>query len=107
MSRFKAKITLPNGDTVNCSGKTVSEAFNNLLARLTEDKPTATFSAQTLKAYGDNWFTRYHMPKVKPNTAMNTWIILEKHIYLDLSVKVLKDWRNNDLIMKRFGYNPA
>ena len=32
---------------------------------------------------------------------------LEKHIYLDLSVKVLKDWRNNDLIMKRFGYNPA
>ena len=32
---------------------------------------------------------------------------LQKHIYLDLSVKVLKDWRNNDLIMKRFGYNPA
>ena len=32
---------------------------------------------------------------------------LQKHVYLDLSVKVLKDWRNNDLIMKRFGYNPA
>ena len=32
---------------------------------------------------------------------------LEKHVYLDLSVKVLKDWRNSDLIMKRFGYNPS
>jgi GTP-binding protein Era len=29
---------------------------------------------------------------------------LEKHIYLDISVKVLKDWRNQDLLMKRFGY---
>ena len=29
---------------------------------------------------------------------------LEKHVYLDLSVKVLKDWRSNDLFMKRFGY---
>ena len=27
------------------------------------------------------------------------------HVFLDLSVKVLKDWRDNDLIMKRFGYN--
>lgn len=29
---------------------------------------------------------------------------LQKHIYLDLSVKVLKDWRNSDLQMKKFGY---
>jgi len=29
---------------------------------------------------------------------------LEKHVYLDISVKVLKDWRNQDLVMKRFGY---
>lgn len=29
---------------------------------------------------------------------------LEKHVYLDLTVKVLKDWRNSDLTMKRFGY---
>lgn len=29
---------------------------------------------------------------------------LEKQVYLDLSVKVLKDWRNQDLMMKRFGY---
>jgi len=29
---------------------------------------------------------------------------LEKHIFLDISVKVLKDWRNQELLMKRFGY---
>jgi GTP-binding protein Era len=29
---------------------------------------------------------------------------LEKHVYLDISVKVLKDWRNQALQMKRFGY---
>ncbi|MCQ2285734.1 MAG: GTPase Era [Bacteroidales bacterium] len=30
---------------------------------------------------------------------------LGKHVFLDLSVKVLKDWRESDLFMKRFGYN--
>lgn len=30
---------------------------------------------------------------------------LQKHIFLDLSVKVLKDWRNSELHMKRFGYD--
>ena len=29
---------------------------------------------------------------------------LGKQVYLELSVKVLKDWRNQDLMMKRFGY---
>ena len=29
---------------------------------------------------------------------------LEKHVFLDISVKVLKDWRNQDLLMKKFGY---
>lgn len=29
---------------------------------------------------------------------------LEKHVFLDLSVKVLKDWRNQELLMKKFGY---
>ena len=29
---------------------------------------------------------------------------LEQRVYLDLSVKVLKDWRSSEMIMKRFGY---
>ena len=30
---------------------------------------------------------------------------LQKHVYLDLSVKVLKDWRNSELQMTKFGYD--
>ena len=30
---------------------------------------------------------------------------LQKHVYLDISIKVLKDWRSNELFMKRFGYS--
>ena len=30
---------------------------------------------------------------------------LQKHVFLDLSVKVLKDWRNSELLMKKFGYD--
>lgn len=29
---------------------------------------------------------------------------LEKHVFLELSVKVLKDWRASDLYMRKFGY---
>lgn len=29
----------------------------------------------------------------------------QKRCYLDIRVKVLKDWRNSDLILKRFGYS--
>ncbi len=29
---------------------------------------------------------------------------LEKHVFLDISVKVLKDWRSDELQMKKFGY---
>lgn len=30
---------------------------------------------------------------------------LQKHVYLDLSVKVLPDWRNKEPLMKKFGYS--
>lgn len=40
---------------------------------------------------------------IESRTAIEEFI--EQHVYLDLSVKVLKDWRNNDLIMKKFGYS--
>lgn len=29
----------------------------------------------------------------------------QKKVFLELYVKVNKDWRNNDLQLKRFGYN--
>jgi GTP-binding protein Era len=30
---------------------------------------------------------------------------LEKHVFLDLNVKVKKEWRENELDLKRFGYS--
>lgn len=30
---------------------------------------------------------------------------LQKHVFLDITVKVLKDWRNSELQMRRFGYD--
>lgn len=29
---------------------------------------------------------------------------IQKHVFLELSVKVLKDWRNQEMMMKKFGY---
>ena len=43
--------------------------------------------------------------KLGTDARMSIEDFLQKHIYLDLSVKVLKDWRNNELLMKRFGYS--
>lgn len=40
---------------------------------------------------------------IESRTAIEEF--LEKHVFLDLSVKVLKDWRSNDMQMKRFGYS--
>ena len=30
--------------------------------------------------------------------------ILKKHVYLELMVKVQKDWRNNDSLLETYGY---
>ena len=43
--------------------------------------------------------------KLGTDARMSIEEFLQKHIYLDLSVKVLKDWRNNELLMKKFGYS--
>jgi GTP-binding protein Era len=45
--------------------------------------------------------------KLGTDARMSIEDFLQKHIYLDLSVKVLKDWRNNELLMKKFGYSLA
>lgn len=97
MSRFKARITLINGETVYCSGKTISEAFNSLLAMYTTEEHVDANPVQTLKTYGDNWFERYHVPKVKINTAMNTLVILEKHIYPFIGEKPLNQITHDDV----------
>ena len=43
--------------------------------------------------------------KLGTDARMSIEDFLQKHVFLDLSVKLLKDWRNNELQMKRFGYS--
>ena len=43
--------------------------------------------------------------KLGTDARMSIEDFLQKHVFLDLSVKVLKDWRNNELLMKKFGYS--
>ena len=40
---------------------------------------------------------------IESRTAIEDF--LQKHVFLDISVKVLKDWRNSELQMRRFGYD--
>ena len=97
MSRFKARITLANGETVNCSGKTISDAFNNILAKYSMGQTNP--SPQSLKKYGDNWYTTYHVPKVKPNTALQTKLYLTKHIYPYIGDKPINQITHDDIQM--------
>ena len=97
MSRFKARITLPNGEIVNCSGKTVSDAFNSLLIKYTNGQSCQRKSVQSLKEYSNNWFNTYHVPKVKPNTANQTKLHLTKHIYPYIGDKQLDQITHDDI----------
>ena len=43
--------------------------------------------------------------KLGTEARMDIEAFLEKHVYLELNVKVKKDWRESDLELKRFGYH--
>ena len=84
MARKKYQVELPNGNFVWFTGETISEAINNGLkkyafAYFDGAQPVSTLP--TFKRYAEKWFPLYHVSKVKPNTANNTRIILQRHIY--------------------------
>ena len=96
MARIKQRVTLPNGEKVWCTGETVGDAIANLLSRLAINQPSAKH-IPTLKEYGETWYTLYHVQKVKPNTAQNTRIYLDKHIYPLLGDKRLDEITHDDV----------
>ena len=46
------------------------------------------------------------LKKVGMQARIDLEAFFEKKIFLELFVKVEKDWRNKDLKLKDFGYNP-
>ena len=84
MARKKYQVELPNGNMVWFTGETISEAINNGLKKCGAayfDGVQPASSLPTFKRYAEKWFPLYHVPKVKPNTANNTRIILHRRIY--------------------------
>lgn len=100
MARFKAKITLENGEIVYCSGKNISDAFNKLLQKYTNGAPeTPKKQTPLLHDYGEKWFALYHKPKVGYNTAKNARTALDKHIYPYIGDKMLHEVTHDDIQM--------
>ena len=84
MARKRFQVELPDGRNVWFTGETISEAISNGMKKYADAYGSTTPQSSTLptfKQYAENWFPLYHVPKVKPNTANNTRIILRRHIY--------------------------
>ena len=84
MARKRFQVDLPDGRSVWFTGDTISEAVSNGMKKyasaFVSDTPKAS-TLPTFARYAEKWFPLYHVPKVKPNTANNTRIILHRHIY--------------------------
>lgn len=98
MAKHRFHVNLPNGEKVWLTGNTISEAFCSGLEKYAAPAPPPKKKAcPTLRAYGEKWFRLYHQPKVKRNTANNTRILLEKHIFPALGKKRLEDVTFDDI----------
>lgn len=90
MAKHRFHVKLPNGEKVWLTGDTISEAFCAGFEKYSPPVPPPKKKrCPTLRVYGDKWFRLYHQPKVKRNTANNTRILLERHIYPTLGARRL------------------
>ena len=91
MAKHRYHIKLPNGEKVWLTGNTISEAFCAGLEKYASPVPPPDRKKKktTLRVFAEKWFRLYHVPKVKPNTANNTRILLKKHIYPAFGSRVM------------------
>ena len=98
MAKHRFHVKLPNGEKVWLTGDTISEAFCSGFEKYVPPAPPPKKKrCPTLQAYGEKWFRLYHQPKVKQNTANNTRILLEKHIFPMLGARRLDDLTFDDI----------
>ena len=98
MAKHRFHVNLPNGEKVWLTGNTISEAFCSGLEKYAAPSPPPKKKAcPTLRAYGEKWFRLYHQPKVKRNTANNTRILPEMHIFPALGKMRLEDVTFDDV----------
>ena len=80
-SKIHQRVSLPNGEHVWCNGATLSAAIANVLAAYLPEMSKTPENEQTFQEYAEYWYSTYHKPKVKTNTAVNTRTYLNKYIY--------------------------
>ena len=97
MARIKQRVVLPNGQTVWCTGDTIGDAITNLISHIAINNNPPKRATPTLQEYGDKWYHLYHIKKVKWNTAQNTRIYLDKHIYPIIGEKHLDEITFDDI----------
>lgn len=97
MARIKQRVVLPNGQTVWCTGDTIGDAITNLMSHISINNSPPKRTTPTLQEYGDKWYRLYHVKKVKWNTAQNTRIYLDKHIYPLIGEKHLDEITFDDI----------
>ena len=98
MAKHRYHVKLPNGEKVWLTGNTISEAFCSGFQKYTmPEPPPKKKKCPTLRSYGEKWFRLYHQPKVKRNTASNTRILLEKHIFPALGSRRMDELTFDDI----------
>lgn len=94
-ARIRQRVKLPTGEVVWCTGDNLGDAITKLLAKL-QEQGTQRYSP-TLREYGEKWYALYHVQKVRWNTAQNTRIYLDKHIYPYIGDKPLNRITHDDI----------
>lgn len=98
MAKHRFHVTLPDGKKVWLTGDTISDAFCAGLEKYAMPiLPPKKKTCPTFRAYGEKWFCLYHQPKVKPNTANNTRILLYRHLYPALGARRLNEMTFDDI----------
>ncbi len=98
MAKYRFHVKLPNGEKVWLTGNTISEAFCSGFEKFAmPEPPPKKGKCPTLRSYGEKWFRLYHQPKVKRNTANNTRILLEKHLFPALGSRRMDELTFDDI----------
>ena len=98
MAKHRFHVKLPTGEKVWLIGNTISEAFCAGFEKYAAlQPPQKKKKCPTLRSYGEKWYRLYHQPKVKRNTANNTRILLEKHIFPVLGARRINELTFDDI----------
>ena len=82
----------------------ISKSSNFIIQTLEADNDPLHFLIKSIPSISMTAMVR----KLKKKSTVSVWKtffpFLQKHVFLELFVKVSKEWRNNENQLRRFGY---